>query len=45
MKEDGTAEVVVITALSKESDVQNAMKELVEQSSINKINSLIRVMN
>ncbi len=45
VKKDDTAEVVVVTALSKESDVQNAMKELLEQSSINKINSLIRVMN
>lgn len=45
VNQDDTAEVIVITALSKESDVQNAIKELLESSSINKINSLIRVMS
>lgn len=45
VNKDDTAEIVVITALSKESDVQNALKELVDSSSVNKINSLIRVMN
>lgn len=45
VNENDTAEVVVITANSKESDVQNALKELVESSEINKINNLIRVMN
>lgn len=45
VNKDNTAEVVVITALSKESNVQDALKELLASSSINKINSLIRVMN
>ncbi len=45
INDDNTAEVVVITALSKESNVRNAIDELLLSSCINKINSLIRVMN
>ncbi len=43
--EDNTAEIVVITEKSKESDVQNALGEMLESDSINEINSLLRVMN
>ncbi len=43
--EDNTAEIVVITEKSKESDVQNALREMLESDSINEINSLLRVMN
>lgn len=42
---DSTAEVVVITALSKESNVKEALKEMKNSSAIVKINNLIRVMN
>lgn len=45
VKEDDTAEVVAITAESKESDVQSALEELLKSECINKINNLIRVMN
>lgn len=45
VKEDNTAEIVVITEKSKESDVKAAIEELLKSESINKINSLIRVMN
>ncbi len=43
--EDNTAEIVVITEKSKESDVKNALENLLKSDSINKINSLLRVMN
>lgn len=43
--EDNTAEIVVITEKSKESDVKNALESLLKSDSINKINSLLRVMN
>lgn len=42
---DSTAEVVVITALSKENNVKEALKEMKNSSAIVKINNLIRVMN
>ena len=42
---DNTAEIVVITEKSKESDVQNALKELLESNCIKNIDNLIRVMN
>ena len=45
INDDNTAEIVVITERSKESDVQNALKELLEAESINSINNLLRVMN
>ncbi|MCD7739779.1 MAG: homoserine dehydrogenase, partial [Candidatus Gastranaerophilales bacterium] len=45
INEDNTAEIVVITEKSKESDVQNALKELLKSGSINKIDNLLRVMN
>lgn len=45
VNENNTAEIVVITASSKESDVQNALDELLDAIEINKINNLIRVMN
>ena len=44
-KEDNTAEIVVITEKSKESDVQNALGELLKSDCINKIDNLLRVMN
>ena len=44
-KEDNTAEIVVITERSKESDVQNALNELLKSECINKIDNLLRVMN
>ncbi|MBE7704605.1 MAG: homoserine dehydrogenase [Cyanobacteria bacterium SIG29] len=45
INEDNTAEIVVITELSKESDIQNALNELVKSECINKIDNLLRVMN
>ncbi len=42
---DNTAEIVVITELSKESDIQNALNELLKSECINKIDNLLRVMN
>ncbi len=42
---DNTAEIVVITELSKESDIQNALKEMLNAEKIKKINNLLRVMN
>ena len=44
-KEDNTAEIVVITERSKESDVQNALQELLKSECIKKIDNLLRVMN
>ena len=44
-KEDNTAEIVVITERSKESDVQNALQELLKSDCIKKIDNLLRVMN
>ncbi|MCR5260985.1 MAG: homoserine dehydrogenase [Candidatus Gastranaerophilales bacterium] len=44
-KEDGTAEVVVITALSREKNVKSALKEMKKSNAVVKINNLIRVMN
>jgi len=40
-----TAEVVVITALSKEDDIKAALKEMKNTKAILKINNLIRLMN
>ncbi|MDD3237287.1 MAG: homoserine dehydrogenase [Candidatus Gastranaerophilales bacterium] len=45
VKEDNTAEIIVITAKSKESDVRDALHAMLKSGSINKINSLIRVMD
>ena len=45
INEDNTAEIVVITELSKESDVQNALNDMLQSESIKNINSLLRVMN
>lgn len=45
IKEDNTAEIVVITERSKESDVQNALNELLKSDCIKKIDNLLRVMN
>lgn len=45
INENNTAEIVVITEKSKESDVQDAMTELLETGKINNINNLLRVMN
>ncbi len=42
---DNTAEIVVITETSKESDIQNALKEMLASESIKNINNLLRVMN
>ena len=44
-KDDNTAEIVVITERSKESDVQNALQELLKSECIKKIDNLLRVMN
>lgn len=43
--DDNTAEIVVITEKSKESDVQNALEELLKSDCIKKIDNLLRVMN
>lgn len=43
--DDNTAEVVVITALSKDSNVKAALKEMKSSKAIVKINNLIRLMN
>jgi homoserine dehydrogenase len=45
INEDNTAEIVVITEISKEADVQNALKELLKSECIKDINNLLRVMN
>ena len=45
VNDDGTAEIVVITERSKEADVQNALKEILQSSSIKSIDNLLRVMN
>ncbi len=45
INEDNTAEIVVITEKSKESDVQNALNELLKSECIKKIDNLLRVMN
>ena len=42
---DGTAEVVVITAICKEKDIKAALKDMKKSQAISKINNLIRVMN
>ncbi len=42
---DNTAEIVVITEKSKESDIQNALSDLLKSESIKKIDNLLRVMN
>ena len=42
---DNTAQIVVITEKSKESDVQNALKEMLKSDSIKNIDNLLRVMN
>ena len=42
---DNAAEVVVITASSKESNVKEALKEMKNSKAILKINNLIRLMN
>lgn len=44
-KEDNTAEIVVITEKSKESDMQKALNELLKSECIKNINNLLRVMN
>lgn len=44
INEDETAEIIVITGVCKESNLQSALKELKEHSQINGINSVIRVM-
>ena len=45
INKDNTAQIVVITETSKESDVQNALKEMLQSDSIKKIDNLLRVMN
>lgn len=45
INKDNTAEIVVLTETSKESDIQNALKELIQSESIKNINNLLRVMN
>ncbi len=45
IKADNTAQIVVITSESKESDIQKAIRELKEHDNINKIESLLRVIN
>ena len=45
INKDNTAQIIVITEKSKESDVQNALKEILNSDSINKIDNLLRVMN
>lgn len=45
IKDDNTAEIIVITERSKESDVQNALKELLKSDCIKNIDNLLRVMN
>lgn len=42
---DKTAEVVVITALSKEKNIKKALKDMKKSNAIVKINNLIRVMS
>lgn len=44
INEDESAEIIVITGVCKESNLQSALKELKEHSQVNNINSMIRVM-
>lgn len=44
LRADKTANIVVITELCLEKDIQNAIKMLENDACINKVNSLIRVM-
>lgn len=44
LKDDNTANIIVITEKCIEEDMQNAIKRLKDDDCINKINSLIRVM-
>lgn len=44
LKDDNTANIIVITEKCLEKDMQNAIKQLKNDDCINKINSLIRVM-
>lgn len=44
LREDNTANIIVITEECLEKNLQNAVKMLKEDSCVNKINSLIRVM-
>ena len=45
INDDNTAEIVVITEKSKESDIQNALKEILQSERIKSIDNLLRVMN
>lgn len=44
LREDNTANIIVITESCREKDLQEAIKELEKSNDINKIDSLIRVM-
>lgn len=44
LRDDNTANIIVITETALEKDMQNAIKSLESDESINKVNSLIRVM-
>lgn len=41
---DGSAKIVMLTELAKESDVQQAVKEMSDNPKVQKINNVIRVM-
>ena len=44
LKENNTADIVVITELCREKDMQNALSQLNNNDFINKVNSIIRVL-
>lgn len=44
LRDDNTANIIVITETALEKDMQSAIKSLESDESINKVNSLIRVM-
>lgn len=44
-KADGSAEVAVITGLSKEKNIKNALEEMKVSHAVVKVNNLIRLMN
>ena len=45
INKDNTAQIAVITETSKESDIQNALNEMLRSDCIKKIDNLLRVMN
>ena len=45
LKDNNTADIIVITEVCKESDIRRAVSQFNESECVNKVNSLIRVQN